>query len=126
MIKNIKELKNIITNIKTNEETKKRELITIFDNAKSFYKKAYTITIETNEHGTIKLLYSYNTLVCAICNYKYILNTDIQEKLLYSQTTLRHIKEFLKQNRYAFDNYEKLNIETKKDIIKNNNYKEEF
>lgn len=88
---------------------------------KSFYNKAYIITI-----NNIKLLYSYNTLVCAIYDnckgIKYMLNENIRKDLLFSNTTLRHIKEFVLQN----INIIKLsniidNPITKKDIIKNNN-----
>ena len=77
------------------------ELIPIFDNAKSFYSKA--IIIDSS-------LYSYNTL---IINLK-----DLQKRKdssLLSAATLRHLKEFLKQNN--------LKAETKKQIIKDYNFK---
>jgi hypothetical protein len=63
------------------------ELNAIHDSRKSFYNKA----IVREEDGK-KKLYSYNTLVCFIENNKPIVLGA------YSQTTLRHIKEFLKQN----------------------------
>lgn len=87
------------------------ELKPIYDNAKSFYKKAYIV----KKDNVIKL-YSYKTLVCVILNgNRYQLNYNIDSDLLFSNTTLRHIKEFLKQY---------LNLSsyiTKNDIIKNNN-----
>lgn len=110
----------------------KEYLSPIYDSAKSFYDKAYTkerFSCYYNERGenvsyTIIKLYSYDTLVCTI--YKdytqnkkyYYLNYSVEEKLLFSKTTLRHIKEFLKRLFY----YENIKI-SKKDIIKNN-YKE--
>lgn len=103
----------------------KEELTTIFDNAKSFYNKAYIIKYY-NDNGIIQYyeLYSYNTLVLTLKEGRYILNNNIDESLLLSQTTLRHIKEFLKQKRYCL--FDSIKINTKKDIIKYNDYKEEF
>lgn len=67
----------------------------IYDNAKSFYKKAI---VETN-NDIIKLI-SYNTIVATID-----LNTNKATiKNTYSQTTLRHIKEFLKQHKFKAHN----------------------
>lgn len=54
---------------------------------KSFYGKAIVI----EECNTITLL-SYNTDVCSIKNGKIILHDT------YSNTTMRYIREFLKQN----------------------------
>jgi hypothetical protein len=88
---------------------------------KSFYNKAYTITI-----NNIKLLYSYNTLVCAIyenCKgIKYMLNDNVKKELLFSNTTLKHIKDFILQNIniLRLSNIIDSPI-SKKDIIKNNN-----
>jgi len=68
----------------------KYELTPNYNSRKSFYQKAMI-----EEKGTNKIcLYSYNTLVAEIDkeNKKAIVYTT------YSQTTLRHIKEFLKQN----------------------------
>lgn len=64
------------------------ELTTIFDSAKSFYKKAH---VERNEEGEIFLV-SYNTKVAKI-------SSENQFKILgfYSDTTLRHQKEFFRQ-----------------------------
>lgn len=87
---------------------KKEELRTIYDNAKSFYKKAYVEKCDDK----IKL-YSYDTHVATIylteSGRYYSLNSDVQEELLFSQTTLRHIKEFLHQFMSALDiQYSKL------------------
>ena len=65
------------------------ELQAQFTNQKSFYGKAQ---VEHLENGN-KVLYSYNTKVCE-------LNADGQiiEIGYYSQTTARHINDFLQQN----------------------------
>lgn len=119
-----KKILNTITNY--NGEVEKIELFPIYDNAKSFYKKATVKTFYNN--GIIyQLLYSYNTLV--IVNTKnietqkerYFINHDITEELLFSNTTLRHIKEFLKQYNTTVKSYTQneaihKNI-TKKDIL---------
>lgn len=114
--KNIDEVKSYLVNYKG--EVKKEFLKPIYTSQKDFYKKAEVKTLNNN----IKLLYSYNTLVCIIYDNKYILNDTINYKLLFSNTTLKHIKEFLLQNinilRLSHFIDSKI---TKKDIIKNNN-----
>lgn len=87
---------------------KKYELLPIYDSKKSFYHKA----IIEEENKAIKL-YSYNTLVCILLHDNIILNNNVDQSLLFSNTTLRHIKEFLKQFYYNSDH----NI-TKKDLLK--------
>jgi len=64
----------------------KRELIPRYDSRKSFYKKAWVI----DENGEL-VLKSYDTVVAKF--------KDGQPSVrgTYSQTTTRHIKEFLKQ-----------------------------
>lgn len=64
-------------------------------------------------------LYSYDTLVCTIKDNIYTLNHNIKEKLLFSNTTLRHIKEYLKQSYWILYH----DIKTKADIIKYENKK---
>lgn len=112
-MKNIKDVKKYIMNYEG--DFMQFEMIPIYDGAKSFYKKAIIKQV-----NNLKLLYSYNTLVCIIYDnckgIKYILNDDVTSNLLFSNTTLRHIKEFLKQNIAGINK----NI-TKKDIIKYNN-----
>lgn len=72
----------------------KEYLQPIFDTRKSFYNKAYII----RDYGLIEL-YSYNTLALSIDTLKgtYKLNYNINTSLLFSNTTLRHIKECLHQ-----------------------------
>jgi len=70
-----------------------------YDSRKSFYGKA---RVETD--GNNKKLYSYNTLVAEIKDGTPIVHGT------YSQTTLRHIKEFLKQNGFE--------AETSKQILR--------
>lgn len=90
------------------------ELNAIYNHQKSFYKKAYykKININTNLiYKNIILLYSYGTLVLKIVyndnKKQYFLN----DGRIYSNTTLKHIKEALKQF---------INVDfSKKDIIKN-------
>lgn len=82
-------------------------LIAKYDSRASFYNKALV-----EDHGQgVKVLKSYNTKVCIIKGNKYELNGAIDRDLLFSNTTLRHIKEFLRQE---------LGIEnlTKKDLEK--------
>ena len=64
-----------------------KELQCIYDNRKSFYKKAYT-----GEYMGNIYLKSYNTIVACIW-----LN-QLRIYGFYSQTTARHIREFAKQN----------------------------
>lgn len=71
------------------------ELSAQYDSRASFYNKAVV-----HESATEKVLYSYNTPVVRIekdangYNTKAVLGTAAT----YSATTLRHVKEFLKQN----------------------------
>lgn len=77
------------------------ELTPRYDSRASFYGKA---RVEIREDGT-KMLWSYNTHVASI-------KPDTKPMVfdLYSATTTRHIKEFLKQNGF--------NAENSKQIIK--------
>ena len=63
------------------------KLQTRFDRRASFYGKAEVI-----EYNNILYLKSYDTIVAKIENGKAVVNG------WYSQTTARHINEFLKQN----------------------------
>lgn len=69
------------------------ELKPVYDARKSFYNKAIVV-INDNR----KKLLSYQTLVAVIEDGKAKINGT------YSQTTLRHIKEFLKQNGFKAEN----------------------
>lgn len=122
-IENLKELKNIIMSYDGTIES--RLLYPVYDNAKSFYNKAEFKRFYTNDFN-VALLYSYNTLVCGIITenekIKYILNTDISSDLLFSNTTLRHLKEFLIQNIDVLRLSHLIDGKiTKSDIIKNDN-----
>ena len=64
------------------------ELQTRYDARKSFYGKAQVETL----NGKVNL-YSYNTLVATVCDGVLILTCDWN----YSQTTRRHVNEFVKQ-----------------------------
>lgn len=77
-----------------------------YDTRKSFYKKARVVV-----EGDNKTLYSYNTKVCEI---KMSPETKAEANILgfYSQTTTRHIKDFLYQyglkvgnQQFLFENY---------------------
>lgn len=65
-----------------------------YDARKSFYNKALVIESEKNY-----ILLSYDSVVCRISKNtkKITLNKSIDDELLYSLTTCRHIKEFIKQ-----------------------------
>ena len=69
------------------------ELISKYDTRKTFYSKARV----REENGRLTLI-SYTTEVCYIENGKAIINGT------YSDTTTRHIKEFLKQNGFKVEN----------------------
>lgn len=69
-------------------------LDTQYDSRASFYGKA---SVQVAEDGT-KRLTSYTTHVASIKNGKPMVFGT------YSATTLRHIKEFLKQNGFKADN----------------------
>lgn len=86
----------------------KEYLIPLYDSRKSFYNKAYIVRV-----GNLIRLHSYDTLVLEVGQDYYKLNKSIDEELLFSSTTLRHIKETLKQFYYRDDR-----TLTKKDIIK--------
>jgi hypothetical protein len=90
------------------ELKKMRDLQPIYDGRNSFYGKAKVYSEGDGEYK----LYSYDTLVCTLRGNGYYLNYDIDYSLLFSNTTLRHIKEFLRQ-------YYKNEFMTKNDIIKN-------
>lgn len=71
-------------------EVRHSELSPSFDSRKSFYGKAHVVT---DDDGT-EILYSYNTPVVEIKDGKVKLLAQWDS----SQTTLRHVKEFLQQN----------------------------
>ena len=72
-----------------------------FDSRKSFYHKAKVDTGKGDENK----LYSYDTLVAEIKNGKPVVYGT------YSQTTLRHIKDWLKQNGFKADSSKQIMVD---------------
>lgn len=75
------------------------ELIPVHDARKSFYHKAIVV----QQHGRPDKLYSYGQLVATI-DYTDSAVVTLMPIWDYSQTTVRHVKEFLKQNHFKADN----------------------
>lgn len=71
-------------------------LNTQYDKRASFYNKA---TVDVDDNNGVKTLYSYNTPVAKIDGKK----VELLPKWNFSQTTLRHVKEFLRQNGFTAD-----------------------
>ena len=95
------EIKDLVKQFYPNANMSIMELCPYYDSAKSFYGKAKVIEIENDV-----FLISYDTIV-AFFNR----DTKIAKVIdTYSATTLRHIKEFLKQSGFK--------AETKKQIEK--------
>lgn len=93
------EIKELFQKFYPNSNVRIMELCPYYDSAQSFYGKAKVIEIENDV-----FLVSYNTIVAF-----YNRETKIAEVVdTYSATTLRHIKEFLKQSGFK--------AETKKQI----------
>ena len=69
---------------------KTRELRVIHGTQESFYKKAF---VKEDDNST-QYLYSYYSLV--VTNYGKALKFE-EDLNLYSNTTLRHVREYLKQ-----------------------------
>lgn len=96
---------------KTKTEMMKKvyALYPVYDSRQSFYNKALVY-----EDDDIIILYSYLQAVLVIDKKtnKYCLNSEIEYDELLSNTTLRHIKELLKQknisddfNKKKYDNF---------------------
>lgn len=111
------------------------ELKPIHDSRQSFYRKAKILTVDfeadNGHHMQVKKLYSYNTLVLTFVEditegtgVHYSLNLEeVEEHLLFSNTTLRHIKEAILQTMSLTDKqFYNLNLKglTKKNILKYN------
>ena len=93
------EIEKLFEKFNPNSHISIMELCPYYDSAQSFYGKAKVIEIENDV-----FLVSYNTIVAF-----YNRETKIAEVVdTYSATTLRHIKEFLRQNGFK--------AETKKQI----------
>lgn len=92
--------KIIIDTIRPNQLENLHELKPIFDNRKSFYKKAYVGTYTFKNNEKVIYLKSYNTIVASIwVNQLY--KTELRIYGGFSQTTARHIREFAKQNGFT-------------------------
>lgn len=103
-------------NFKINVEVK--ELKPEYDHAKSFYNKAFIRSHYNSDGVRIKIeLISYKTIMATYENGILTLNKN---KYNYTVTTLRHVKEFIKQFNYLFISYSTLyqNNPCKKDILK--------
>ena len=84
------------------KETRLQELETVYDSRKSFYGKAH-IMIESDTVGTKRVhyytLFSYDTFICEVKEIdggKFI-NAFTDDEGHLTQTTLRHLNEFMKQ-----------------------------
>ena len=77
---------------KSLKESPSYEMAPQYDSRQSFYGKA-----RVDINGDTQTLYSYNTPVAKIVGGK----VELLDKWDWSQTTLRHVKEFLKQNGFA-------------------------
>ena len=76
------------------------ELTPKFDSRKSFYGKANVVVADG-----ISTLYSYDTPVATMGQGRYPTLLGPWDS---TQTTLRHVKEFLKQNDFAADTLEQM------------------
>lgn len=74
----------------------------VIDSRKSFYKKA-KILIDSNGN---KYLKSYDSIIAEIKDGKVKINTDVY--LWDSQTSLRHLKDFLYQLGYTIGSKQEL------------------
>lgn len=79
--------------------------LTPADGRMSFYQKCCELNA-----GDVKILKSYSSFVAVIKNNTIYLNNNINDDLLFSNTTLRHIRSFLVAN--------DLEIMSKKELIK--------
>ena len=74
------------------------DLVPVYDGRKSFYGKAKVVVMEGGEI----ILQSYDTFVASIKDGEATING------FYSNTTLRHIKEFLYQNGFEIGSKKEL------------------
>lgn len=95
------------------------ELFPRYDSRQSFYRKAYVTELQYND-CVVYVLKSYDTIVAVVTDNKetkwaYV-NQKISKDLLYSNTTLRHIKEFFKQY-YKYKDYKKSDLMKYESIV---------
>jgi len=86
----------------------KVELNSMYDSRKSFYNKAYIVKYDDMN---VEALESYGTEVAIFNTKERYVSVRELPKHLYSNTTIRHIREFLKQNGFNADM-------TKKELLK--------
>jgi hypothetical protein len=87
-----------------------KELVPIFDNRRSFYGKAIVYHRDDGVH-----LYSYRTHVCSVIDNVYGKRFRLFDGWDCSPTTLRHVKEFLRQHGFQVDS--KKEIEEMHELI---------
>lgn len=95
------------------------ELYPRYDSRQSFYGKAF---VDEKEDGT-KVLYSYGSKVAMIKDGEVTLGLGNSRGYNYSlwnysPTTLRHVKEFLKQDGFKAETASQMDKDYKKEIIK--------
>ncbi len=76
------------------------ELQAVFDSRKSFYKKAITRTDKT-EYGTYYSLFSYQIFIIELKEFdngEIIINAMTEDPNHLTDTTLRHLNEFVLQH----------------------------
>lgn len=101
------EFKELIQKFYPNADITMMELCPYYDSAQSFYGKAKVFEIENDV-----FLMSYDTIV-AFFNR----DTKIAKVMdTYSATTLRHIKEFLKQNGFKAENKKQIENDYMKEV----------
>ena len=90
------------------DATRERNLAPIYGRAKSYYGKAKVVTSYPHEIDETKTLYSYGTKVASITYHNGGDGRTLRIGGYYSQTTARHINEFLNQNGFASMNKRQL------------------
>lgn len=101
------EFKELIQKFYPNTNIRMMELCPYYDSAQSFYGKAKVFEIENDV-----FLMSYDTIVA-------FFNRDVRTVGVvdtYSATTLRHIKEFLKQNGFKAESKKQIENDYIKEV----------
>lgn len=101
------DFKELMQKFYPNTDIKMAELCPYYDSAKSFYGKAKVFEIENDV-----FLMSYDTIVASY-NRKYRIPIVSDT---YSATTLRHIKEFLKQNGFKAESKKQIEKDYMKEV----------
>lgn len=101
------EFRELIQKFYPNTNIRMMELCPYYDSAQSFYGKAKVFEIENDVY-----LMSYDTIVASY-NRKHRIPIVFDT---YSATTLRHIKEFLKQNGFKAENKKQIENDYIKEV----------